>query len=314
MSQFIPGADNPDNQQFAVNADREFQAVLALDPDNAVALESLASLHYNMAQGERSPGRKLFELDQAALWYVRILAARPDHKTAHYSLGVIAWARFYPELMQARQRLGMRPEDPGPLRDATARADLRARFGQTVDEGMKHLQRAIEIDPAYDDAMAYLNLLYRERADLLDSTAEYQRDVATADSWVHKALETKKAKAERQGGLAAPGAGRMEVRSNSGVPKQIRVGGNVQAAKLIEKPQPDYPRMAREARIQGVVRFDAMILKDGTMGNLSLVSGHPLLVPAATDAVRRYRYQPTLLNGEPVEVLTQIDVTFVLAP
>jgi len=96
-------------------------------------------------------------------------------------------------------------------------------------------------------------------------------------------------------------------------PKQIRVGGNVQSAKLINQPKPAYPPLARQARIQGVVRFNAVIGKDGAIQNLTLVSGHPLLVPSATDAVRQWRYQPTLLNGEPVEVVTQIDVNFTLS-
>jgi protein TonB len=97
------------------------------------------------------------------------------------------------------------------------------------------------------------------------------------------------------------------------VPKQIRVGGNVQAAKLMNQPKPQYPPLARQARIQGVVRFNAVIGKDGGIANLTLVSGHPLLVPSATEAVRQWRYQPTLLNGEPVEVVTQIDVNFTLS-
>jgi protein TonB len=96
-------------------------------------------------------------------------------------------------------------------------------------------------------------------------------------------------------------------------PKQIRVGGNVQAAKLLNQPKPSYPPLARQARIQGVVRFNAVIGRDGAIQNLTLVSGHPLLVPAATEAVRQWRYQPTLLNGEPVEVVTQIDVNFTLS-
>ena len=96
-------------------------------------------------------------------------------------------------------------------------------------------------------------------------------------------------------------------------PKQIRVGGNVQSAKLINQPRPAYPPLARQARIQGVVRFNAVIGRDGSIQNLTLVSGHPLLVPAATEAVRQWRYQPTLLNGEPVEVVTQIDVNFTLS-
>lgn len=96
-------------------------------------------------------------------------------------------------------------------------------------------------------------------------------------------------------------------------PKQIRVGGNVQAARLINQPKPSYPPLARQARIQGVVKFNAIIGRDGTIQNLSLISGHPLLVPSATEAVRQWRYQPTLLNGEPVEVVTQIDVNFTLS-
>lgn len=96
-------------------------------------------------------------------------------------------------------------------------------------------------------------------------------------------------------------------------PKVIRVGGNVQSAKLVNQPRPAYPPLARQARIQGVVRFNAVIGNDGSIQNLTLVSGHPLLVPAATEAVRQWRYQPTLLNGEPVQVVTQIDVNFTLS-
>jgi periplasmic protein TonB len=97
------------------------------------------------------------------------------------------------------------------------------------------------------------------------------------------------------------------------VPQRIRVGGNVQAAMLIKQPKPLYPPLAKQARIQGTVRFNAIIGKDGTIQNLQLVSGHPLLVPSATEAVRQWVYKPTLLNGEPVEVQTQIDVNFTLS-
>lgn len=95
-------------------------------------------------------------------------------------------------------------------------------------------------------------------------------------------------------------------------PQRIRVGGNVQQARLIKQPRPVYPPLAKQARIQGTVRFNAIIGKDGTIMNLQLVSGHPLLVPSATEAVKQWVYQPTLLNGEPVEVVTQIDVNFTL--
>jgi periplasmic protein TonB len=97
------------------------------------------------------------------------------------------------------------------------------------------------------------------------------------------------------------------------VPKQIRVGGNVQSAKLIRQPKPVYPPLAKQARIQGTVRFNAVIGRDGTIQQLQLVSGHPLLAPSAQEAVRQWVYQPTLLNGEPVEVVTVIDVNFTLS-
>lgn len=96
-------------------------------------------------------------------------------------------------------------------------------------------------------------------------------------------------------------------------PKRIRVGGNVQSARLVRQPKPTYPPLARQARIQGTVRFNAIIGKDGRIQNLTLVSGHPLLVPSATAAVRQWIYKPTLLNGEPVEVVTVIDVNFTLS-
>jgi protein TonB len=92
----------------------------------------------------------------------------------------------------------------------------------------------------------------------------------------------------------------------------LRVGGNVQAANLLKRITPLYPPLAKSARIQGTVRFTAIIAKEGTIQNLQLVSGHPL-VASATDAVKQWVYKPTLLNGEPVEVITQIDVNFTLS-
>jgi protein TonB len=92
----------------------------------------------------------------------------------------------------------------------------------------------------------------------------------------------------------------------------LRVGGNVQAARIINRVQPMYPPLARQTRISGTVRLHAIIGKDGTIQQLEVISGHPLLQQAALDAVRQWRYQPTLLNTEPVEVDTTIDVIFSL--
>jgi len=92
----------------------------------------------------------------------------------------------------------------------------------------------------------------------------------------------------------------------------LRVGGNVQAARIVNRVQPVYPPLARQTRISGTVRLHAIIGKDGAITSLEVMSGHPLLQQAALDAVRQWRYQPTLLNGEPVDVDTTIDVIFSL--
>lgn len=95
-------------------------------------------------------------------------------------------------------------------------------------------------------------------------------------------------------------------------PQRIHQGGNVQAALLVNKVQPVYPPLARQTRISGTVRLHAIISKAGTIQELTVISGHPLLVRAALDAVQQWRYRPTLLNSEPVEVDTTIDVIFSL--
>jgi TonB family protein len=122
-----------------------------------------------------------------------------------------------------------------------------------------------------------------------------------------------RAEARRQAGDEA-GAAQDQALANQ-LEKQIgpqRIGGKVMAANLIHKVAPEYPSLARQARIQGTVRFAAMIGKDGSIESLNLISGHPLLVDAAKTAVQQWQYKPTLLNGEPVRVATTVDVNFAL--
>ena len=96
-------------------------------------------------------------------------------------------------------------------------------------------------------------------------------------------------------------------------PQRVRVSQGVSQGLLIKKIQPAYPPLARQARIQGQVLLQAEISKDGTIQNLRLISGHPMLAPAAIEAVKQWRYKPYYLNGEPVEVETQITVIFSLS-
>jgi len=96
-------------------------------------------------------------------------------------------------------------------------------------------------------------------------------------------------------------------------PQRVRVSQGVSAGLLVRKVNPTYPPLARQARIQGQVVLRAVISKDGSIEGLTLVSGHPMLAPAAIDAVKQWKYKPYLLNGEPVEVDTEVLVNFTLS-
>ncbi|MGH9664579.1 MAG: tetratricopeptide repeat protein, partial [Bryobacteraceae bacterium] len=165
MTQWIPGADSPENKQLAEAAKNQFLDVLKDSPNDKTALASLASLSYNQAQA-MSPEEKAKKFDEAAGWYKKLAAADPNNKEAYYSLGVIDWAKWYPALMTARAKLGMKAEDPGPIKDKKVKAELKEQYSGIIEDGIQNLQKAIDIDKEYDDAMAYMNLLIRERADL----------------------------------------------------------------------------------------------------------------------------------------------------
>lgn len=186
MSQYIPGAESPDNIRMAEQAHQEFLRVLEMDPNNSVALASIANLYFHQKK-----------FDESEEWFRKLIAAHPNNKEAYYTLGVIAWTRSFQKRMAARAELGMRPEDPGPLKDKKVREKLKSENLAMIEEGIKNLQRAVELDPEYDDAMAYLNLLYRERADLQDTKEAYDKDIETADNWVDKTMATKRIKAQR---------------------------------------------------------------------------------------------------------------------
>jgi len=205
MNQYIPGADSPENNQMGQAAEDTFKQVLDQDPNNTLALASLASLKFSQSQGITDQDAKMKKLDEAKEWNQKLVAVDPKNKEANYSLGVIAWAKWYPALMAERAKLGMKPEDPGPLKDKAAREELKAKYGAMVDDGIQSLEKALEIDKEYDDAMAYMNLLIRERADLADNAEDYRKQVEVADNWVSKALETKKIKASRTPSAATGG-------------------------------------------------------------------------------------------------------------
>lgn len=199
MTQWIPGADSPENKKLAEQAKKEFSEVLSKDPKDKIALASLASLAFNQASSMQGDAKAAM-LDEARDWNQKLLQADPKNKEAYYSLGVIAWSKWYPEIGKARADAGLKPEDPGPLKDKKVREELKTKYGAIIEDGISNLQKALEVDPEYDDAMAYLNLLIRERADLADDSDQYKEQIKVANDWVQKALETKKKKAARQPG------------------------------------------------------------------------------------------------------------------
>jgi tetratricopeptide (TPR) repeat protein len=185
-SQYIPGADSPENKEMADNAFREYNRVLESDPNNNLALSSIASLYFHQKKWE-----------DAEKWNQRLVTSNPRSKEGFYTLGVIAWTKSFSKRMEARAKLGMKPEDPGPIKDKKVREPLAAELLPIINAGIANLEKAIAVDPEYDDAMAYVNLMHRERADFQDDKTAYDKDVATAEAWVQKTMETKKIKTER---------------------------------------------------------------------------------------------------------------------
>lgn len=187
--QYTPGAETEENLRFANQAIDEFKKVLEANPSREAqvgSLKGIASLYFNMKKLEdaKEYNRKVTELD-------------PNDPEAFYSIGVIDWTQTYQPRMEERAKLGLKPTDD--LKDKKVCATLKDKNQQKVEEGIQALEKALQLRPDYDDAMAYMNLMYRERADYeCDDPAARAADKKTADEWVDKTMATKKSKAEKQ--------------------------------------------------------------------------------------------------------------------
>ncbi len=205
MSQWIPGAESPENIEFANNARNGFLDVLKTSPQDKTALASLASMAFSEATtGVLTPEEKIKKLDESADWHKKHIAVEPTAEH-YYSLAVIDFTKWVPDWLAARSAAKMRQDEPGPLKDPKARAALKEKDGAMVDESIGYLRKALELDPEYENAMAYLNLMLRQPADYLDSKEEYEKNISEADQWLQKYLDTKKIKAEREAKKAAGG-------------------------------------------------------------------------------------------------------------
>jgi tetratricopeptide (TPR) repeat protein len=184
-NQFIPGAESDDNIKMGMQAIDEFKKVLADDPSNVNSVAGIASIYFNM---------KKFE--EAKQWYGKQIQLDPKNAEAYYSIGVIDWSQTYPARMEARSAAKLDPQGSEPFKDAKARDELCTKNTPLIEEGFKHLNKAVEINPQYDDAMAYINLMYREKADCEADLTARKADLDSAESWVTKLMEVKRIKAE----------------------------------------------------------------------------------------------------------------------
>lgn len=196
-ARYIPGAPSEENVQRGRQAVEEFRGVLTVDPQNLSAIDGLGSMLFQMA-GE------LFDPDlfaESQTYHQKHIQLRPQDPEPYFWIGVVDWTLTFRAngLLRARFNLSVRGRQlsdaaplPPELRDEYVRE-----YGATIDEGIDSLKRAIELRPEYDDAMAYLNLLYRRKAD----TASYQNErdafLKMADELIDKVKEIKQKRAER---------------------------------------------------------------------------------------------------------------------
>lgn len=194
VSQYIPGVESKDNLQCAEEAIEQYESVLNSDATNADqkmnSTKGIAYLYLNMKKW-----------DEAKQYYLHASTLDPNDPEPHYSIGVIDWTRCYQPRMEARARLGMKPDEHLNAKNWNQKKvcdELMARNAGTIEEGIDNLNEAIQLRPDYDDAMAYMNLMYREKADLeCYNQVARARDLRTADEWVDKTMAVKKAKAEK---------------------------------------------------------------------------------------------------------------------
>jgi tetratricopeptide (TPR) repeat protein len=196
-SQYIPGAPSEQNMRLGTQAINEFKEVLEKDPNNISAIDGIGSILFQMAGTPYDP--KKFE--ESKTYHQKHIEAKPNDPEPYYWIGVIDWTlsfRANGELRAAynKDHINKQVKDTDPL-PAAVRADYATKYASLVDEGIADLQKAIQLRPDYDDAMAYLNLLYRRKADMVESAEERASLQKQADDLIDKVKEIKQKRAEQ---------------------------------------------------------------------------------------------------------------------
>ena len=189
VAQYVPGSDTPENVRYADCAIDQYKNVLtepnAPKATQVLSTKGLASLYFNMKK-----------FDEAKDFDKKAIALDPNDADNYYSVAVIDWTQSYVPRMEARGKLGLKPDDP--LKDKKVCADVQAKNQDRVKEGIDMLDKAMTLRKDYDDAMAYMNLMYRERADIQCGDPDARAaDLKLADEMVEKTMQVKKAKAEK---------------------------------------------------------------------------------------------------------------------
>ena len=188
--QYIPGLDAPENLQNAYAAIDQYKSVLAADPKNVNSIKGIAFLYLNMKK-----------LDDAKEYYQKAIDLDPNDPEAYYSVGVIDWTKLYVPMQEQRQKERLNGDEPS--KDKKLCAQLREQDGALIQDGIDKLNKAMELRQDYDDAMAYMNLIYRQKAYRgCDNPEQAAADLKAADGWQDKTLDARKRKAEKQAGTA----------------------------------------------------------------------------------------------------------------
>jgi len=193
VSQYIPGIDSPENLRTAQQAIDEYQKVIDANPSRDQKVNSAKGIAYLYLNEKK--------WDDAKKYYRMASDLDPNDAEPYYSVGVIDWSACYAPRMEARAKLGMKPDEhlSGKNKDQKKVCEeMKAKNGAAIQEGIDSLDKAIKLREDYDDAMAYMNLMYRERADIeCDDEAARAADLKTADGWVDKAMQAKQARAAK---------------------------------------------------------------------------------------------------------------------
>ncbi len=183
--QYIPGGDSPENLKTGQQAIDAFENVLTMDPKNTTALASIGQIYYNMKDFEKAKDFQRKRID-----------IEPNNPEPYYWIGVIDWAQSFQADGKVRKDLNlMMPDKKGnlPALPEKYRAQLEEQNAKLVEEGINVLNKALELKPNDFNSMAYLNLLYRQKADIEKSNADRQADLKEADGWQQKAMELRNA-------------------------------------------------------------------------------------------------------------------------